>query len=243
MTPIEIQKIVDGEVTHEKLAVALKKLDLTPSDWRALALAFLEEQQWSKQISKMKGVNALKLAKSQEVVIDRVAADSATETNKRSATWWGSLGPGAVGSAFMGALAASLILSLGFTAGMLSFDWQVPNGPDPDSIAKASSQSQDAKNTTSARRSTHPKNLDQGMRMVVTGPNDETAEIPIYDLGEIDPREMWAKEDLEIARLNNELRRKGYQLEVRPEYYTSKLNDGRQLIVPVKNVNLKPYGL
>jgi len=30
---------------------------------------------------------------------------------------------------------------------------------------------------------------------------------------------------------------------VKPEYYTGKLHDGRKLIVPVKQVGLKPYGL
>ena len=81
------------------------------------------------------------------------------------------------------------------------------------------------------------------MKMVVTGPNSEPSEIPIYDMEEVDPTVMWTKENYEIARMNEKLRKQGYELDVRPEYYTGTLNDGRKLIVPVKHVGLKPFGL
>ena len=86
-------------------------------------------------------------------------------------------------------------------------------------------------------------NLNTDMKMLVSGPNKETTEIPIYDLEAIDHDVIVARELYEVARINQRLRKEGFELDVRPEYYTGKLNDGRQLIVPVKHVGFKPYGL
>jgi len=85
--------------------------------------------------------------------------------------------------------------------------------------------------------------LDSNMGMLVSGPNREREEIPIYDLNAIDHEVFVAREMYEVAKINQRLRKEGFELDVRPEYYTGKLNDGRQLIVPVKHVGLKPYGL
>ncbi len=238
MTPTSLQKIVDGEMTQEMLAIALQEFESDPSKWRTLAMALLEEQQWAKQIAQIQRSREAARISPANHGVDKTAVSNANTPAKHFAFLGGSAGSGSARSAMLGALAASLILGLGFAAGMLVFDGPKPAGISPDSVATTSWKPRI--DTSSPQNAS---SYDDGMKMVVTGPNDETAEIPIYDLGEIDPREMWAKEDFQIALLKEQLRRKGYQLEVRPEYYTSKLNDGRQLVVPVKNVGLKPYGL
>ena len=236
MTPTSLQKIVDGEMTQAMLAIALRDLDSDQANWRKLALALLEEQQWAKQIEQMKNARQETISKA---LVSGEASRSGTGSKasvQRFASVAGSSGMGSARSAFFGALAASLILGIGFAGGYMMFDRQAPSGSEVNSMTSAI-----LKPSSSSKLKW--RSFDDGMKMVVTGPNDEKAEIPIYDLGEIDPTEMWAKEDFELAQLNEKLRRKGYQLEVRPEYYTSELNDGRQLVVPVKNVGLKPYGL
>lgn len=225
-------------MTQEMLAIALQEFDSDPSKWRTLAMALLEEQQWAKQIAQIQPSREATPVSPSSKVGNAAAVSNPTTTAKHDTLSGGNAGSGSARSALLGALAASLILGLGFAAGMLAFDSPKPAGIEPDSVATTSWK---PRIDTSSPGNT--QTYDDGMKMVVTGPNDETAEIPIYDLGEIDPREMWAREDFQIARLKEQLLRKGYQLEVRPEYYTSKLNDGRQLVVPVKNVGLKPFGL
>lgn len=68
-------------------------------------------------------------------------------------------------------------------------------------------------------------------------------EIPLLDAKEVDPKLVLANEALEFAKLNQQLKRKGYQLDVQPQYFSGKLDDGRKVLVPVHNVSLKPYGL
>jgi len=238
MTPTSLQKIVDDEMTQEMLALALREFDSDQSKWRTLAMALLEEQQWAKQISKMKSAREVPVASVSGKEVNENAGGRPISPIKPFVSLGGRTGAGSAGSSLLGVLAASLILCVGFAGGMFMFDRQQPSGAILESVASSVLKSSGDANSYLKSRT-----FDDRMKMVVTGPNDETAEIPIYDLGEIDPTEMWAKEDFELSRLNEQLRRKGYQLEVRPEYYTSKLNDGRQLVVPVKNVGLKPYGL
>jgi hypothetical protein len=137
-------------------------------------------------------------------------------------------------------LAASLLLGLGFYGG--SF------------LPRFSGVGSDAGAGDSVAASENPVRVkgqglsvddpsDTNMRMLVSGPNRETAEIPIYDLNAIDHEVFAAKQAYEVARLNQRLRKEGFELDVRPEYYTGQLHDGRKLIVPVKHVGLKPFGL
>ena len=51
VTQAQIQLMVDGECTHEVRAALLREIEFDPAGWRALTLALLEEQEWSRQIS------------------------------------------------------------------------------------------------------------------------------------------------------------------------------------------------
>jgi hypothetical protein len=81
------------------------------------------------------------------------------------------------------------------------------------------------------------------MRMRMVGANQIPREIPLFDSKDIDPNLVLANEAIEFAKMNQQLKRKGYQLDVQPQYYSGNLGDGRKVIVPVHNVSLKPYGL
>lgn len=137
-------------------------------------------------------------------------------------------------------LAASLLLGLGIYGGSLLPTLEIWNPKGADSLTLAGlekpvERSQDYRPLDGT--------LDSDMKMLVSGPNRVTEEIPIYDLNAVDHDVFVAREMYEVARINQRLRREGFELDVRPEYYTGKLHDGRQLIVPVKHVGVKPYGL
>ena len=137
------------------------------------------------------------------------------------------------------ALAASLLLGIGFYGGSImptSSKSEVKNTSAVVSSVKDQSEQVD-------ERTPLGDQIGTDMKMLVSGPNRETSEIPIYDFRALDHDLVIAKEMYEVARINQRLRREGFELDVRPEYYTGKLHDGRQLIVPVKHVGLKPYGL
>jgi hypothetical protein len=222
INPNKLQMIVDGECSHEVRLDFLRELDAEPQGWRTLALAMLEEQQWMNQI------NAASHSPLSPIASDCISAEvpmiNAEKPRPKSAQ------PFVWSQGWFSALAAGLLMALGFYGG--SF------------LADRSSVLPPTKAPGVVVANEPPREIDyRGMKMVVTGPNSEPSEIPIYDMEEVDPTVMWAKENYEIARMNEKLRKQGYELDIRPEYYTGTLNDGRKLIVPVKNVGLKPFGL
>ncbi|MCY2980648.1 MAG: hypothetical protein NTU79_18450 [Planctomycetota bacterium] len=222
INPNKLQMIVDGECSHEVRLDFLRELDAEPQGWRTLALAMLEEQQWLNQIS------AASHSPLSPIASDRISAEA--PLNNAEKPRLKSAQPFVSSQVWFSALAAGLLMAIGFYGG--SF------------LADRSSALSRSKPPSVVVANEPPREIDyRGMKMVVTGPNSETSEIPIYDMEEVDPTVMWAKENYEIARMNEKLRKQGYELDVRPEYYTGTLNDGRKLIVPVKNVGLKPFGL
>jgi len=244
VTQAQIQSMVDGECSHEVRATLLREIEFDPVHWRALALALLEEQEFSRQISSsakrnLQSLTPTTIAASFQGLVSsepvkplvRVASleqlgGAGEKSVKRSAPW---------GSA----LAASFLLGVGIYGGSFL--------PDTNSL-----KSNDATDVVAGVLNGEQRigdelpivgRLDSNMGMLVSGPNREREEIPIYDLNAIDHEVFVAREMYEVAKINQRLRKEGFELDVRPEYYTGKLNDGRQLIVPVKHVGLKPYGL
>lgn len=250
ITQEQIQSIVDGECSHESRVLLLKDMETQPSTWRSLALALLEEQQWSKQISLISksittgqiGQTALYskidavIASSNYTRVQRLVSLARSESlghltdasSKRGVPW-------------LSVLAASLLLGLGFYGGSIlpTLNTKTSNG---EGTALAISNFKNEA-VPLDQHSSLENTQNTEMKMLVSGPNEEKSEIPIYDLNAIDHDVFVARENYEVAKINQRLRREGFELDVRPEYYTGKLSDGRQLIVPVKHVGLKPYGL
>ncbi len=245
ITQEQIQAMVDGECSHEIRAALLRQMDSEPATWRTLALSLLEEQEWARQFSVMAKCDSMK-SLSTDSTCDReskqsvLPADSTSSLSQPLVALAESSGvDGASRSpAWLSVLAASLLLGLGFYGGSY-----LPRFGGLDSQATTGEMATVSANPTRADRSDlADKDMSEtNMRMLVSGPNKEMSEIPIYDA--MDHDVFVAKQALEVARLNQQLRKEGFELDVRPEYYTGKLHDGRKLIVPVKHVGLKPYGL
>ena len=246
----QIPSIVDGECSHESRALLLRDMETQPATWRSLALALLEEQQWSKQISSISKskttgqiVQAVPCSSPDAVITSSHSARVQPLVSLESPESLGRSNDGASKKVvpWFSALAASLLLGLGFYGGSILPN---PNTVKPDVGGAVSAVSNfKSEFVPFDQRSTFGNTLDTDMKMLVSGPNKEKSEIPIYNLNAVDHDLFVAKENYEVAKINQRLRREGFELEVRPEYYTGKLNDGRLLIVPVKHVALKPYGL
>ena len=231
ITPSKLQLIVDGECTQEMRAAILRDLDAEPQYWRTVALGLLEEQQWSKQ------VRAISNSTRQGGAID---LETSCPTSVQPLMGFHSPKSSAVSTknVWLAALAASLLLAIGIYGGL--FLTRNPSAVDGPGVGAVTSHSESPRFTSNDWT---PPGSDLGMKLVVTGPNLKTSEFPVYDMKDTDPTLVWAKENDELDRMNERLRKRGFELEVMPEYYTNTLNDGRKLIVPVKNVGLKPYGL
>ncbi len=234
ITRDQIQSMVDGECTDELQSVLLREIESQPAEWRTLALALLEEQQWSKQIAALGRIHAA------SHIVPASASCSVPSVELPDSL---SRGPSSNAYPWMSALAASLLFGLGVFGGSYLPNLTSLKSDGGVSVALAKNEMGRSPADSIDESSMGRGNLDTEMKMLVSGPNKETAEIPIYDLKAIDHDVFVARELYEVARINQRLRKEGFELDVRPQYYTGKLNDGRQLIVPVKHVGFKPYGL
>lgn len=226
MTPLQRQRLIDGEMSHSERADLLNGLDKDPSQWKALAIGLLEELVWIQQFPKSlenKQEKAPSLAPTQIPLADR--SEYLQPHDKETTGRWGARELGAL------ATAAVLFLAFGWFVGRLALlnDSRYVQEHGLYSAAKPP-VGQDSGNQAM---------LPQGMFV-----EDQFAhEIPLLDAKEVDPKLLLANEALEFAKLNQQLKRKGYQLDVQPQYFSGKLDDGRKVLVPVHNVSLKPYGL
>lgn len=250
MSPLELQRILDGEIDHATRAQLLRSLGDDVQQWRALALAMIEEQQWAREIRKdpfgpSTEANAT-------VTISGLRPPHQTVSLASSP----GPGPGPAGRFLahgITALAASALLCMGIAGGMWYRSQQTGARQDSNLIAGTDT----APMTSPSMRSSGLEGavgLGGGgmndnsapMKMVLAGLDNDTnskAEIPLMDAEKVDPNWVMARDNYELAELRQQLRRRGYRLEVQPKLYSGRLNDGSHVVVPVHNVALKSVGL
>jgi len=253
MSPIEFQRLVDGELNHDQRAELLRGFGEDVRAWRSLALSLLEEQQWSREIattSKPSFSSPLAEHSSIETALSLgfetphdVAIDSSSQL-PNSGTGIGSvsLSPNRAPRSWnwMSALAASLLFAFGLFGGSWMRSRQGLTGASDGSSEVATTQGKGGR--TQFNQNPNDQ-FASPTRLKYSGIDQQEREIPLVDSREFDPQIVMAKEAYDAARLRQQFKRRGYHVDVQPEYYTGNLDDGRKVIVPVQNVSLKPNGL
>ena len=225
MNPLDLQRIVDGELSHELRCELLRALGPDSSQWQELALLLLEDQELSKQIRSEPPIEPLSLVRAS------LESDVLRTTRSKKSSLGYRL------------LAVCAIFSVGLGSGF----WFKAIAPEAASTSQASSL------TKSDMPSAFPSDPNRASgasfdyvspwRVRVENASDRAIEIPLVDAREIDPQLILANNALEIAKLNQQLKRRGYELEAKPTMYSGALEDGRRIMVPIHNVSLRPYGL
>jgi hypothetical protein len=233
MNSLDLQRIVDGELSHELRAELLRALGPDSSQWQELALLLLEDQELSKQILREPPIAPKHLI--------RVSLESDAPPSTRSKK--SSLG--------YRLLAVCAIFAVGLGSGLGSGFWfkaiapQASSTPQASSLTKSDMKSDMPSTFSSDSNRAHGASFDyvSPWRVRVENDSDRAIEIPLVDAREIDPQLILANNALEIAKLNQQLKRRGYELEAKPTMYSGALEDGRRIMVPIHNVSLRPYGL
>ena len=245
MNPLDLQRIVDGELSHELRAELLRSLGPDSSQWQELALLLLEDQELSKQIRSEPPLEPISLVRAS------LESDVLRTTHSKKSSLGYRL------------LAVCAIFSVGLGSGF----WFKTIAPESASTSQASSltKSELPSAITSDSNRDRSEDLAGGSavaqlvdsipssgasfdyvspwRVRVENASDRAIEIPLVDAREIDPQLILANNALEIAKLNQQLKRRGYELEAKPTMYSGALEDGRRIMVPIHNVSLRPYGL
>ncbi|MFN9345949.1 MAG: hypothetical protein ACK6DQ_05085 [Planctomycetota bacterium] len=215
MNALELQRLVDGQLTHHQRADLLGSLKTDDPQWRELALRLLEEQQWSKEIclDPQTIPNEIQAeSDSAKSIVKR--NDFKENTKRRTNIYWNAL------------LASCTLFAIGLYAGY-QFRYHVKY---PSAVAPLADSSNSIEYASP-------------FKVRVESPSTTPIEIPLLDARDIDPKLIFANNSYEIAKLNQQLKRKGYELDIKPTVYSGSLQDGRKFVVPVHDVSLKPHGL
>jgi hypothetical protein len=229
MNPLDLQRIVDGELSHELRSELLRALGPDSSQWQELALLLLEDQELSKQILREPPIAPIHLVRA------GLESDALPSTRSKKSSLGYRL------------LAVCAIFTVGLGSGLGSGFWFKAIAPEAASSSQASSLTKSdmpsAFPSDSNRASGASFDYVSPWRVRVENASDRAIEIPLVDAREIDPQLILANNALEIAKLNQQLKRRGYELEAKPTMYSGALEDGRRIMVPIHNVSLRPYGL
>ncbi|XZE35906.1 hypothetical protein SH501x_001455 [Pirellulaceae bacterium SH501] len=250
--PLRLQSLVDGECSVSQRRELLESCDSNPSQWKEVALALLEEQQFSKHIRAVtppsraiapdgtragSRSNAGSQSSTEETApLSLVSLPATTDTPSRpahpssqSSSWWPMLAAGFIG------------LAAFFGGRMLPFsDQSDVIGPDvrATTFKPAIEPGSVAANQLVSTQNNPYEGLPETDLRVQIGNED----IPIFDPEELDPQLVMALQAYEVQKANQRLRQQGFEIDLRPEYMTGQLNDGRQVVVPIHQVGLRAYG-
>lgn len=232
MTPEQeswIDLLVDGELDEPRRRALLLALEVAPDGWRRCALAFLEAQTWRGTLG---GAAVAAVAPARQLATPIPATPAvAPAMRKRS----GRLP--ARGSLL--ALAASLAIA--FATGHW---WRgaVPAESAPQGMAK-NLQPPPPAAPEPAPGSGHSLDGAQLVSLEVAhgqGTQRHTVQLPVFDHQK--PQEQWlaqAEAAGPTPAVLAELERRGIQVSQRRQLVPVTLSDGRELIVPVKEVDLQ----
>lgn len=227
MSPLDLQRIVDGELDHAARAQMLESLGNDARAWQSLALALLEDQQWSRELRSDPFLSHDAIASGNEHPITHVSGGSRLRIHP-SKSLPSQSSPS--GTSWFTALAAVMLLGIGMVGGMWFRGSQGNNSirSMANSLEKPQADRQ------------------LPMKMVLSGlggSDTRPLEIPVVEANQMDPNTLWTQDAQQLAALQQRLKREGYRMEWKPQFYSGRMNDGSQIVVPVHNVALKSVGL
>jgi hypothetical protein len=233
-------RLVDGELTERERRELLESLDVRPDGWRRCALAFLEAQCWKMELG---------FARRTKAAVSAPDAAPVRPAPRRSRTLR------TVGT--LSAMAAAFLLALGaglwwrHTHGVLPSggnEIAAINRPLADPVLiELQNQGPNAGQQTVPGPVHLPVSMTTPWRLVLMHPPGSTkaadsVQLParIYDNDD----DRWLEETPVglPADLAENLRRNGYQVETRRQVAPTRLPDGRRLMIPVDNVDIRYVG-
>ena len=222
--PIQLQRLIDGELDRDSINRLLQSAESHSEQWRDIALSFVEDQIWKSEF------------------IDSTSEAQAMGPEQRNSVG-GNAMPKSSAHGKLDFWTVSQWLTLAaMLLVMLASGYYLGQSDD-------SSAGMDIANTVpsidpgpnpGATQGTSMVNLRPEYHMQLQDPQGAYAntEIPLYDM--TTARQMGYQ--LQPPELPEQLKRSwtssGYQLKQNVDYISGRLNDGRRFIVPVRTINL-----
>lgn len=232
----------------------LKQIESEPTQWRAVALAFIEEQAFRDSVRTVN--TSLELV---SITDERISPSVSVAAAIPETANQGSLNSRRDGNNlwFLAAtMAATVLLVIGVSISR--------NESSVDSIQGSNRNDQVALQELKPSVTTSETDSDLWGKPIgeLTFASDDSAaqtpkgvlqaevpqslstnpRIPIYEV-RADQAKRWIDEESQRTKTwREQLRRQGYELDTRPQRIEKQLPDGRALIIPVNKWNIRPYG-
>jgi hypothetical protein len=241
--PTQIDRLVDGELSERERSALLSRFDTEPHGWRRCALAFLEAQSWREELASLESESASETAG----MANRVTSPPLRRASSRL-------------SVFKWAAAVLVAFTLGWFVGLGS-DWQRGRS-GVDRIAERGAASDNSTGDLAgnaadmpaepSREVTAEKDATGGepdalgaLLATVRFPDDGDGaemQVPIYEGPDID--EAWLREQPPALPeyVKRQWERRGYKVSQQRWLYPFELEDGRQVVLPVDEVNVQFVG-
>jgi hypothetical protein len=224
-----LDRLVDGELSPQQCRELLAALDDEPGGWRRCGLAFLEAQTWRHELSRVAA----------EPILAQLSAPAPKSRTKRSAFLGGGL------LAVAASLAAAFVLGTRFpTTGSLATGGpktaqesarQIREIPPAEAVLPPSplAQNDDPK---AGPTDSVPW---QTVTLTPVGGKGEPIQLRVVDEGQYAARPPATQRSGLFGQLSRSFERDGWQVDRRQGELPIDLSDGRQLVVPIEEVNLK----
>jgi hypothetical protein len=218
-------RLVDGELDARAQAELLIRLDDQPGDWRKLALAFVEAQTLGVELRGIAAERSRPL--SQETRPEHVALRDSEES---SVPWSKLL-----------SLAATMLIAVGIGFGVGRV-WQRDVGANVEQrhvVAGPTGDTELPPWPGSVAQSDGPQ--PRGM-MTVSTTDGSPVELPVYDAGAGGEQMLTAAGTAVPPEVIRALRSRGHEVKQQRRLWPVDLGDGRQIIVPVDQVDVQYVG-
>ena len=223
--PVELQRLIDGELSTVEVKTLLDAADRNPSQWRTIACEFIEDQLFQRQFESLAETVDPKPAK-------QIVNLKSNASSIRSMPFVRQL-----------AVAASVALA-GLIGYLVGNDGPMPIGPE-----KGIASNMLAENDRISEPLVTPVDLKPEYRMELLTPDGEALnEVDLFrykDLNQLyanrNSQERLSLEDVLPAsgfspEMRQQLSRSGYEINESTNYMSGKLEDGRKFVVPVRSI-------
>lgn len=248
---LELQRLVDGELSPPRIGSLLQVAESRPGLWRELALAFVEQQVLRREASRFASTSVGSSVRENDDPLDGESDEGWEPVERDFSRPRSAGGPWGAhpGLRWLAAAAAMLLmLPLGFRLGQWHTGGPIAQSPR---WGNASQSGEVRSNESAHGPATQLASLDLTQRAIapyrVRLVNDEgqplvDKEIPLI------PLTLASEMGIRLPQLTipddiqNEYRQAGYQLQPRVRWMSGRLDDGREVFIPVQDLTLVAYG-
>ncbi len=222
---VEVQRLVDGELSTEEYRALLAGLDEEPGGWRRCAMAFLEGQALEKEL-----VTVLR-------ALDGCAGSNAKGVKPTLSPLAGST----IDARTVCAVAASFLVA--FALGVLIPRFLPIGGQDGSLAGNLPTQQPAGMNRPGMVGNENVRRPVGSVQLVMDGPGGAATaagQVPVYEVGQDLEQYLSAEQPTLGPELIDLLRQQGYDVQHQQQFFPAPLNDGREVIVPVDGYRITP---